>query len=244
MPLHYFFAPPIQPAFWRGARQMAEVSVGVGAWGLVTGVAMVKSGMSFPLALFMSLVVYAGSAQLAALPLLAAGSPLWLLWATALCVNLRFVIFSSHWQPYFAHLPRWKRLFHAYMTTDMGYVLFMREHPTPPEAADRAPAMAHFWGGSVTNWLAWQIPSIIGIGLAEWIPQRWGIEFAGTMALVALTCSLVRDVRTALTLVLAAAVAVMTYEWPLRLNLVAAIVAAVALGIVWERFGDRRGAHG
>ena len=36
--------------------------LGVGAWGLVTGVAMVKAGMSVPLAIFMSLTVYAGSA--------------------------------------------------------------------------------------------------------------------------------------------------------------------------------------
>ena len=47
-----------------------------GAWGLVTGVAMVHAGLSVPLALLMILTVYAGSAQLASLPLLAAGTPM------------------------------------------------------------------------------------------------------------------------------------------------------------------------
>jgi branched-subunit amino acid transport protein len=56
-----------------GARDMFPVSPGIAAWGLVTGVAMVKSGLALPLAVRMSLVVYPASSQFAALPLLAAG---------------------------------------------------------------------------------------------------------------------------------------------------------------------------
>ena len=86
------------PFFKLAIRDMAGAGVGIGAWGLVTGVAMVKSGMSVPMALLMSLLVYAGSAQLAVIPLLAVGGPLWVVWLTAACVNLRFVIFSSLWR--------------------------------------------------------------------------------------------------------------------------------------------------
>lgn len=53
------------PAFRLAAVDMAGTSLGIAAWGMVTGVAMVKSGMSASLAIFMSLAVYAGSAQLA-----------------------------------------------------------------------------------------------------------------------------------------------------------------------------------
>ena len=94
------------PEFARGARDMVGVSMGIAAWGLVTGVAMAKSGLSLGLSIMMSLLVFAGSAQLAALPLVIAGAPIWMVWAIALCVNLRFVIFSAQWRPYFAHLPR------------------------------------------------------------------------------------------------------------------------------------------
>jgi predicted branched-subunit amino acid permease len=57
-----------QDAFRLGMRDMAGPSVGIAAWGLVTGVAMVKSGLSIPVALVMSLMVFAGSAQLAVIP--------------------------------------------------------------------------------------------------------------------------------------------------------------------------------
>ena len=94
------------PSYRMAMVDMAGTAVGIGAWGLVTGVVMVKSGMSVGMAVFMSLVVYAGSAQLAVIPLMAAGAPLWVIWLTASCVNLRFVIFSSMWRSYFAHLPK------------------------------------------------------------------------------------------------------------------------------------------
>ena len=108
---------------------MVGVSLGIAAWGLVTGVAMAKSGLSLPLSILMSLLVFAGSAQLAALPMIIAGAPIWMVWAIALCVNLRFVIFSAQWRPYFAHLPRWERMLHGYFTADLNYVVFMARFP-------------------------------------------------------------------------------------------------------------------
>lgn len=68
-------APWRHDAFRLGARDMSAPTIGIGAWGLVTGVAMVKSGLTIPVALAMSLLMFAGSAQLAILPLLAAGAP-------------------------------------------------------------------------------------------------------------------------------------------------------------------------
>ena len=111
------------PEFRRGFTETIAPSLGIAAWGLVTGVAMVKSGLSLPLAILMTMVVFAGSAQLAALPLIVAGAPLWVLWATAFCVNLRFVIYSAHWRRYFGHLPRAQRLLLGYCAVDLSYVL-------------------------------------------------------------------------------------------------------------------------
>jgi hypothetical protein len=44
------------PQFRLGVKEMSGVSLGIAAWGLVTGVAMVKSGLSVPLALFIGTV--------------------------------------------------------------------------------------------------------------------------------------------------------------------------------------------
>ena len=234
-----------EPMFLLGMREMAVVSLGVAAWGLVTGMAMVNSGLGVPMSVFMSLVVYAGSAQLASLPLLAAGAPLWLLWGTALCLNLRFVIFSAQWRPFFMHLSRPQRLWHAYLSTDMGYVLFMKRFgAAPAELSVRSDAMAYFWGGAVMNWLAWQVASMLGIFLADSIPGHWGIGFAGTLALLALTCSLITDRITIVTALMAATAALAAYAIPMRLNIVVAIAAGVALGVVLDQWQGRVRAAG
>ena len=59
-----------RPEFRAGIRDMSSAALGIGAWGLMTGVAMVKSNMSVLESVAMTLLVYAGSSQLAAIPLL------------------------------------------------------------------------------------------------------------------------------------------------------------------------------
>ncbi|MEY3939317.1 MAG: inner membrane protein YgaZ [Pseudomonadota bacterium] len=84
------------PAFMEAVRDVAPQAPGLAAWGLMTGVAMVNSGLSVFESIAMTLFVYAGSSQLAALPLIAAGAPAWVIVATGFCVNLRFMVFSLH----------------------------------------------------------------------------------------------------------------------------------------------------
>ena len=122
------------PEFFVGARDMAGVAPGIAAWGLMTGVAMMKSGLSLVESLAMAILVFAGSSQLAAMPLILAGAPMWVILATAFCVNLRFVVFSLHLRPYMMHLPLWRRLIGGYLTADLTYVLFTRRFPHPASA--------------------------------------------------------------------------------------------------------------
>ncbi len=224
------------PEFERGVRDMLGTAIGIGAWGLITGVAMGKSGLPMPLMLLMSLIVFAGSAQLAVLPLLGSGAPLWVVWATATCVNLRFVIFSAQWRPYFIGFPRAQRMRMAYFTGDLNYVLFMRRFPQPRPAPEQAP---YFWGGAVTNWVAWQVPSLTGIVLADAVPVHWGLGFAGTLALLALACSLLTDKATGVAAAVAGCAAVAAYALPFKLNIVVAIASAVAIGLLVDHGAPR-----
>jgi len=221
------------PDFRRGARDMAGITLGISAWGLVTGVAMIKSGLSVGLALLMTLIVFAGSSQLAALPLIASGAPMWVLWATAFCVNLRFVIFSAQWHLYFGNLPRVRRLMIGYFAADLNYVAFLNRFPQARPDPRQEP---YFWGGVAANWPAWQIPSVIGILLADRIPTEWGLGFAGVLALLGLSYSLLKDRNSWVSAGVAGCAAVAAYALPLRLNIVVAIAAAVAAGLLLEKW--------
>jgi predicted branched-subunit amino acid permease len=233
--MHFLRAAWRHPQFQVGVKDITGVSLGVAAWGLVTGVAMVKSGLGVPVALLMSLMVYAGSAQLATVPLIVMNAPMWVVWATALCVNLRFVIFSAQWRSYFKHRPRGERAFLGYISGDLTYVLFMKRFAEPREDEGQ---IEYFLGASSLNWLAWQLPSIIGIVLADVVPTEWGLGFAGVLALLGLTYSLVSDRATLFAAVVAGCAAVAAFALPFRLHIVVAIAAAVCVGLMIDGGGD------
>jgi predicted branched-subunit amino acid permease len=179
------------PEFRAGAREISGVAPGLAAWGLMTGVAMVQSGMSTVEAVAMTLLVFAGSSQLAAIPLIAASAPVWVILATSFCVNLRFVVFSAHLRAYVMYLPRWARLLAGYVTADMTYVLFVRRYAHPATApAEREAQLAYLAGGGALNWASWQLASLTGIALAQSVPLHWGLGFAGILALTGVACSL------------------------------------------------------
>lgn len=228
------------PAFAAGFRSMLATMLGIGAWGLVTGVAMVKAGMSVPLAIFMSLIVYAGSAQLAVLPLLMVGAPLWVVWFTATCVNLRFVILSSMWRHYFGHLRLLHRLTLGYFSGDVIFVTFTHRYPTPEKQPEQLP---FFWGAAVANWVFWQVFSIAGILLANVIPLSWGLGFAGVLALMGVLYSMLKDKAAWLACVVACGAAVATFALPLKLNILVAIAAAVTAGLLMETAERRAARH-
>ena len=220
------------PQFSRGVRGMLPFAPGVAAWGLVTGVAMVESGMGTGYAVLASLVIYAGSAQLATLPLLAAGAPLAVVLGAAFCVNLRFVLYSAQWRAVFEPLPRWQRLALGFFAADLNLIAFQRDWP---QGAPAPGQVRYFVGGAALVWGAWQIASIGGCLLAGAIPTAWGLGFAGTLAMLGVTWGLIRDRVTVLAALTAATAAVAAFALPLKLNIVVAIAAAVAAGLVADR---------
>lgn len=232
--------------FQVGMRDFVRLAPGIAAWGLMTGVAMVKSGLGVIESLLMAVLVFAGSAQLAATPLLIAGAPAWVILATGFCVNLRFVVFSLHLRSYLSHLPLWERVAHGYFTADMSYVLFTRRFAQPaPDSAGRRTQEAYLAGNDLVNWLAWMGSSVLGVLLANLIPQSWGLGFAGLLCLVGILCSLATSRMRVLAASIAGVTGVLAYALPLKLNILVAIGVATVLCLITEQLqpAARAGAH-
>ncbi len=246
---------------------MFPVAPGIAAWGLMTGVAMMKSGLSLAESLAMALTVFAGSSQLAAMPLIVAGAPMWVVLATGLCVNLRFVVFSIHLRPYVMHQPLWRRLASGYFTADLSYVMFIKRFPHPMAKDDLASTRAalgrpeqagtplggsaahavasvgallraqdaYLAGNCFVNWVSWVGASLLGIGLANLIPQHWGLGFAGILALVGVASSLASSKLRVVSAAVAGAAAVVAFALPLKLNILVAIGVAVVVCLSLEK---------
>ena len=221
--------------FRRGARDMLAFGPGLAAWGLVTGVAMTQSGLGVGLSVLMSLTVYAGSAQLASLPLLAAGAPMWVIWASAFCVNLRFAIFSAQWRVHIGHLSRGRRLVLGYALADLNLVVFQKAWPSGIYETGQA---RYTTGGAAAVWLLWQVASITGVLLASFVPLRWGLGFAGTLSMLGIAYSLLANRVAWVAAAVSALAAVAAFSLPLKLNILVAIVAAIAATLAMSKASE------
>jgi predicted branched-subunit amino acid permease len=223
-------------AFKLGQRAILVSLPGTFAWGLISGVAMVKGGLPVGWAMAMSLLVYAASAQLAALPLIVTGAPLWVIVATGLITNLRFVIYSAAIRPHFTDRTLARRAALGYFMTDFTFTLFMRsaqEGTLPQRHPD-----SWFAGVCSTNWITWQLSAFTGIVGASYVPTDWGLEFTGTLALVALVGPSLIARPAVIGAAVAAIVALLAHGLPFKLGLfsgaLAGIVAAT-LSDAWQK---------
>ena len=224
-----------------GAFAAIPLLAGIVPWGIVAGVAMVSAGLTQAQAVGMSVLVFAGSAQLAVLPLLIAKAPLWVMYATALAVNLRYVIYSAVLAPHFERLPRIWRALLSYITVDQIFALFVGRFRPDDDAPDKH---WFFLGGSLVMWSAWQTASLTGIFAGALIPREWSLEFAATLSLIAMLMPLLYDRAVVCGALAAGAVALAAAKLPLNLGLLAAIAAGVAVGLAVARWSATRAERG
>ena len=224
-------------AFREGLQVGMPTWFGVGAWGLVVGVAMIKAGLTLPQAFGMTFIVFAGSAQLASLPLIIANAPVWIVFATALVVNLRFVIFSAILAPHFYHLPWRTRAIMGFLSGDVSVALFVQRYP---ECVTENGKLAFLKGLVYPNWGAWQIGSVIGILLGSQIPASWGLGFAGTLAILCVMLPSVINRAAVVGVLGASIVAMLTFNFPYKLGLLIAVVVGMAAAMMFEEWQERR----
>jgi predicted branched-subunit amino acid permease len=154
------------------------------------------------------------------------------MYATALAVNLRYVIYSAVLAPHFEHLSRSWRVLLSYITVDGIFALFVGKY-----RPDDAEAHKHWYylGASLVMWTGWQAASMIGIFAGALIPQAWSLEFTATLALIAVLVPLLHDRAIGCAALAAGGVALAASRWPLNLGLLAAIAVGVAVGLAVSR---------
>ncbi|KHK02340.1 AzlC family ABC transporter permease [Desulfovibrio sp. TomC] len=109
---------------WKKALSLTlPVTLGYVPVGMAYGVLAGKAGLSALNVLLMSILVYAGSAQLVAVGLFAAGASAAALIATTLAVNLRHVLFSAAMAPLLAGWRKRELAAFAFELTDESFAL-------------------------------------------------------------------------------------------------------------------------
>jgi predicted branched-subunit amino acid permease len=213
------------------------VSVGLIPWALVVGMAMTSAGLTPAQAMGMNIIVFAGTAQLGTLPLISDHAPLWLIVATALALNLRFVIFSAGIAPGFRGIGTAPRWLCGHMLTDGTFAVCYDKMMRTEDASWR---LGYFLAPSLWSWLLWQSFALAGIYAAGIVPKAWSLEFMATIALIVLLVPMAK-LRPMLVAALVGGLgATLLRNLPLRLGVVVAICLGIAAGFAAEHWQERK----
>jgi len=222
----------------RGARDAVPLLLGVAPFGLVVGVASVRNGLGFIETVGLSVFVFAGASQLAAVELLSDNAPLAVVVATAVVINLRMMMYSASIAPYFRRFaPAW-RFGLPYFLTDMAYVVTIVRYRSS-QAID---LKGYYVGAAVTIWLVWQGAIVGGAVLGAGIPDAWSLEFAVPLAFLALLAPAVENRGTVGAALGGGTVALVGSGLPLNLGLLVGATAGVLVGLVVGSSDRKEGA--
>jgi branched chain amino acid efflux pump len=242
--------------FLAGVRDELPILVGGVPFGIIYGILALGAGLSPLEAQAMSAVVFAGSAQFIAAQLWGLGTPGLVIILTGFVVNLRHALYSASLAPYVRDLsPAWKGLL-AYLLTDEAYAVtithYRRREPAPPASdflgeaepktnggsaqQDLRNKRWYFLGAGLALWSEWQASTAVGIFLGAQIPASWGLDLTLALTFIALVVPLIDNRPTLLAALAAGLVAVLAAGLPYRLDLIAAALAGIAVGLTVERW--------
>jgi len=223
-------------AFIQGVRTLIPLTPGVVPFGLITGVMAIEMGMSPGMSMGMTLLFYSGSAQLVALQLLQNGALPVTIVATALVINLRFIMYSASLAPHLHHLPRRWTWPMAYMLSDQSYALC-----TLRFSSGELGRFAHYFylGTALSMWLTWQLSVLAGVYLGASIPETWSLSFAIPLSFLALLVPSIRGAASLGAAVVGGVIAVLAIKLPYNLGLVTASLGGVMAGLLIEHLRQK-----
>lgn len=211
-----------------GFRDALPFLLGVIPFALVAGIAAVEAGLTPAQAVGMSVVVFAGAAQLAAIELLGETAPLAVVVGTAVVINLRMLMYSASIAPYFQAASRRTRLGLAYLLTDQAYAMSVATF-AGDEDRDR---VGYYVGVGATLWVVWVLTTAVGVVVGAGVPPALELSFAVPLVFLALLVPAMKDRPTTVAGAVAGVVAVVAAGLPFNLGLLVGALAGIAAGLL------------
>ena len=219
-------------AFLRGAIRGAPIATSVLPFSLVAAVSATDAGMSSLETVGLSVVVFAGAAQLAALELARADAPALFIIGAAVVVNLRFALYSASLSRHVRNLPTRTRAAMAYLLTDQAYALSIDNY----ESDAPADGLWFYFGAAASLWFAWQLGTLAGIAVGAGVPPELSLDFAVALAFIALAVPALSSMPALAAAVTSVAVYIVAAGLPYGVGLLPAAGAGMLAGSVAERF--------
>ena len=217
--------------FVRGMLEFVPLLPAAIPFGLVVGVAQVQAGLTVLESVGMSVLGYAGSAQLVASQMVQGGAPLLLILLAVATVNLRFAMYSAVLRERFREFSKVGRALNGFLLTDQTFALFVDKL----ERIEPRARLSYTLGAGLSMYMVWQICTLLGALLGQTLPRAWSLDFAVTLTFVALGVPAVKDRPTLAAACAGGLAAVLTAELPYKLGLMVGTGVGLVVGMIAMR---------
>lgn len=173
----------------RGFVDTIPLGISVSIYGLVYGVLGGKAGLSVYEVIAMSMFVFAGASQIAAVQLIALGSNPVSIIITIFIINLRHFLMSASISPYLKEVSTRMKMLSAYFMTDESYAV------TYSHFQKNKSSSFYFLGSGLNIYLFWGASGALGYLFGNALPVQFNyiFDFAFIAAFTGMLVPMVKD---------------------------------------------------
>lgn len=207
--------------FLRGMSRAVGIVAGFLPIAVSFGAIALQSGLSGFATLAMSIWIFAGASQFAALEAINQGLPWFSIVLTVWIINLRHIPMSFAIQKLYGRFSRVRQLILCHGLVDEAFALETSESPQP---------FSYYLGLHLACWVAWVGGTWLGGQFGQVVPERW-LHFALPALFLCLLVNAVRGIwsrETVLVLGLGVALVLMTQP----LGSVGILISILAIALI------------
>jgi len=222
--------------WWEGVLATLPMWPGGILFGIVYAVTARAAGLTAPEIVGMSVLVFGGAAQFAAVNLIAGGAGALAVIAGTAIANARYVLASASIARQVRHQPRWWRFLYAFHLSDESYALAMARFLQGDGSA------AYAFGANLGMVVPWVGAAVAGVLLGAAIPSpsRWGIDLVIPLTFLGLLVPLLKTRRAVGVALCSGALALLGIAvLPGTWYLLVAGIGGSMIGALWRAWEER-----
>lgn len=225
-----FDAAHARQAFLRGAIDVVPLSLAVAPWGLLAGSLAIEANLTPLEGQSLSLMVFAGGAQLVAIGMLKGGASVFSILLTTLLVTSQHLLYGISLRSHISTLPLHWRLGLGFLLTDEFFAI-TSQHDM------RQFQRWYALGVGLPFYLSWNVFTWLGIIAGRSIPglEQLGLDFSIVATFIALIVPLVRSIPTVVCVLTALLSSVLFNYWQWESGLVLSGLLAMVGGFVCKK---------
>jgi len=218
---------------FKGFLDMLPLSLAVLPWGILCGSLAIQRDFTPLEAVLMPLLVFAGSAQLVAIELIASNVPLATILLTTFIISSRHFLYGLALRDKLKGLPSRWRMSLAFLLTDELFAL-----STSVRSLKGKLRLVYGVAAGGSFYLCWLLWNIIGIIAGSYLPDltEIGLDFAIAVTFIALVIPTIQNLPALVTILVAGVFSVIFKLMNWELGLIFASVLAMFCGYITFRF--------